>query len=190
VGNNANDALQRRKPILSARQVAVTAIFGALAFVFEALRISVPIFLPGITLRFSGVFLTLATLIAGPYSGIIVGFLDVLPTEVGLLGWPGFIIHALVLALLYKRIYLIQNRWARAGVFWVWNSLALLAQTAYWVILYVYVLKLMPLGAMLAFQFVGGFYWVFMFVYNLLPAVLLVAAPNTVKPEWSWTSGR
>src|SRR6266700_503769 len=58
--------LIQRKPILSARQVAVAVIFGAIAAAFELLQITIPGYLPGVNFSLSGIWLTLSTMIGGP----------------------------------------------------------------------------------------------------------------------------
>ena len=47
--------LIQRRPILSARQVAVAVIFGAIAAAFELLQITIPGYLPGVNFSLSGI---------------------------------------------------------------------------------------------------------------------------------------
>src|SRR5258706_11397144 len=100
--------LIQRRPILSARQVAVTVIFGAIAAAFELLQITIPGYLPGINFSLSGIWLTLSTMIGGPIVGAIVVFVDAVTRQVGIIGWPCFLIHLLIMAPLYPRVYRIQ----------------------------------------------------------------------------------
>ncbi|MCL4516676.1 MAG: hypothetical protein M1379_13975 [Firmicutes bacterium] len=178
--------LKKRNTVMSARQVAIAAVFGGITFAFEALKITIPFYLPGVSMNFGGLWLTLGTAIAGPWAGGIIMFLDSLPSEVGLWGWPGYMIHVMVLALLYKQIYKIANRWIRVVAFWVWNMFALFLQYWYWIILYAYIFKLMPLKALITYNFLGGPYVGFMLIYNVVPALLLLTAPEFMKPDWSW----
>src|SRR6266699_3859944 len=97
--------LIQRRPILSARQVAVAVIFGAIAAAFELLQITIPGYLPGVNFSLSGIWLTLSTMIGGPIVGAIVVFVDAVTGQVGIIGWPGFLIHVLILAALYPRVY-------------------------------------------------------------------------------------
>ena len=178
--------LKRRKPFMTARQVAVAAVFGGITYAFEALKITIPFYLPGVSMNFGVLWLTLGTMIAGPWAGGIIMFLDSLPSEVGLWGWPGYMLHVVVLALMYRRIYGISNRWLRVVAFWVWNSVALFVQYWYWIVLYAYIFKLMPLKTLVVYNFFGGPYIGFMLIYNLVPALLLLTASQYVAPEWTW----
>jgi len=100
--------LIRRRPILSARQVAVAVIFGAIAAAFELLQITIPGYLPGVNFSLSGIWLTLSTMIGGPIVGAVVVFVDAVTGQVGIIGWPGFLIHVLILAAFYPAVYRIR----------------------------------------------------------------------------------
>jgi len=109
--------LIQRRPILSARQVAVAVIFGAVAAAFELLQITIPGYLPGVNFSLSGIWLTLSTMIGGPIVGAIVVFVDAVTGQVGIIGWPGFLIHVLILAAFYPQVYRIQITPRRLGAF-------------------------------------------------------------------------
>src|ERR671911_103331 len=89
--------LVQRKPILSARQVAITVIFGAIAGAFELLQITIPGYLPGVNFSLSGIWLSLSTMIGGPIVGLIVAFVYAIPGQGGIIGGAGFAIHLLIL---------------------------------------------------------------------------------------------
>lgn len=179
----------RKLPLLSARQVTVAAVFGGIAFAFEALKIVIPGYLPGFNFNFLGMWLTLATMIGGPWVGITVGVIDCLSGEVGLLGIPGYSIHALVLALLYPRVYAIGAKRLRVAAFWGINFLALVIQYWYWIFLYAFILKVMPVKVQLVFH-VSGPLWVYALIYTLVPSIVLISAPGFVAPDWGWTRAR
>lgn len=177
--------LERRKPFLSARQVAIAAIFGGIAFAFEALKITIPGYMPGVNFSFIGVWLTLATMMGGPYVGIVVAFIESLAAEVGLVGVPGYAIHALVLAALYRQVFNIQAKPVKIAAFWGISTLALILQYWYWIFLYAYVFKLMPVMAQIVFH-ASGPLWIYIVIYSLLPSILLATSPKFVAPEWNW----
>lgn len=177
--------LIQRRPILSARQVAVAVIFGAIAAAFELLQITIPGYLPGVNFSLSGIWLTLSTMIGGPIVGAIVVFVDAVTGQVGIIGWPGFLIHVLILAALYPRVYRIQSTPRRLGAFLLVTALALFFQYWWWIGLYSFVLKIIPLQAQLALQF-GYAYWIYLIIYFVIPAILLAAVPKYVAPQWRW----
>lgn len=177
--------LQRRLPILSAKQIAVAAIFGGITFVLELLRVTIPGYLPGVNFSLTGIWLTLGTMIGGPIVGLIIVFLDSVSGQVGLIGFPGFAIHVLILAALYKQVYAISNRIVRAVVFVVLTGVALFFQYWWWIALYSFVLKIIPFKQQVIYQFTYP-YWVYLAIYALIPVIILLSAPRFVAPEWSW----
>lgn len=177
--------LQRKKPFLTARQVAVAAIFGGIAFAFEALKIVIPGYMPGVNYNVFGTWLTLATMIGGPWVGVIVSVIDSLAGEVGLIGAPGYAIHVLVFAAFYKQVYRIANPTRRIAMFWVLSFVALIIQYWYWIFLYAYVFKLMPVGAQIIFH-ASGPLWIYTLIYSLVPSIVLATAPKFVEPDLEW----
>ena len=177
--------LIQRRPILSARQVAVAVIFGAIAAAFELLQITIPGYLPGVNFSLSGIWLTLSTMIGGPIVGAIVVFVDAVTGQVGIIGWPGFLIHVLILAALYPRVYRIQSTPKRLGAFLLVTALALFFQYWWWIGLYSFVLKIIPFWAQITLQF-GYAYWVYLVIYFLIPAIVLATVPKYVAPQWRW----
>jgi hypothetical protein len=177
--------LVERRPILSARQVAITVIFGAIGATFELLHISIPGYLPGVNFNLGGIWLSLSTMIGGPIVGGIVVFVIAITGQVGIIGWPGYLIHVLVLAGLYPRIYRIENKTRRLAAFLGATGLALFMQYWWWIGLYSFVLKIIPFQAQLVLQF-GYAYWVYLAIYFVIPAIVLATAPEHVAPEWRW----
>ena len=177
--------LVERKPILSARQVAITVIFGAIAGAFELLQITIPGYLPGVNFSLSGIWLSLSTMMGGPIVGLIVAFVDAITGQVGIIGWPGFGIHVLILAALYPRVYRIENPTRRLIGFLIVTMIALFFQYWWWIGLYSFVLQIIPFKAQLVLQF-GYAYWVYLAIYFLIPAAVLARAPQLVAPEWRW----
>jgi hypothetical protein len=177
--------LVQRKPILSARQVAITVIFGAIAGAFELLQITIPGYLPGVNFSLSGIWLSLSTMIGGPIVGLIVAFVDAITGQVGIIGWPGFAIHVLILAALYPRVYRIENPTRRLVGYLIITMIALFFQYWWWIALYSFVLQIIPFKAQLVLQF-GYAYWVYLAIYFLIPALVLARAPQFVAPEWRW----
>jgi hypothetical protein len=182
---HSQSELVQRKPILSARQVAITVVFGAIAAAFELLHISIPGYLPGVNFNFGGVWLTLATMIGGPIVGAIVVFVISVTGQVGIIGFPGYLIHVLVLAALYPRVYRIENSTRRMGAFLLATGVALFFQYWWWIALYSFVLEIIPFAAQIPLQF-GYAYWVYLAIYFIVPAILLGAAPEHVSPDWRW----
>lgn len=179
-----SDLIQRR-PILSARQVAVTVIFGAIAAAFELLQITIPGYLPGVNFNFGGIWLMLSTMIGGPIVGAIVVLVDSVVGQVGIIGWPGYLIHVLILAALYPFVYRIQNVPRRLIAFLLVTAIALFFQYWWWIGLYSFVLKLIPFQAQITLQF-GYAYWVYLVIYFVVPAILLASVPKYVAPQWRW----
>lgn len=181
--------LERRTPFLSARQVAVTAIFGGIAFAFEALNLSIPGYMPGVNFNVFGTWLTLATMIGGPWVGVIVSVIDALAGQVGIIGAPGYAIHALLFALMYKKVYGMKKGAGQVAALWVTSMVALVAQYWYWIFLYAYIFKLMPVGAQIVFH-ASGPLWIYWVIYSLVPSIVLSTAPKFVSPDWNWTPGK
>ncbi|MFF2445551.1 hypothetical protein ACFVSW_00515 [Neobacillus sp. NPDC058068] len=182
-------SLNKKKPFMTARQVAIAAVFGGIAFAFEALGIKLP-FLPGFSMNFGGLWLTLATLIAGPLAGIVVALMISIGGEVGLIGFPGYLVHVIVLALLYKSIFKIQKKPIQIVAFWAWNSVALFFQYWYWIFLYGFVFKVMSIPALIVYNFAGPPYIGFDLIYCLVPSILLLSAPQFLAPDWKWFPSR
>jgi hypothetical protein len=177
--------LVQRRPVLSARQVAITVIFGAIGAAFEILHISIPGYLPGVNFNLGGIWLTLSVMMGGPIVGAIVVFVVAVTGQVGIIGWPGYLIHVLVLAALYPYVYRIENPTRRLAGFLGATGVALFFQYWWWIGLYTFVLELIPFRAQLALQF-GYAYWVYLAIYFIIPAIVLGAAPEHVAPEWRW----
>ncbi len=175
----------QRRPILSVRQVAVAVIFGAIAAAFELLQITIPGYLPGVNFSLSGIWLTLSTMIGGPIVGTVVVFVDAVTGHVGIIGWPGFLIHVLILAAFYPAVYCIQGTPKRLGAFLLLTAVALFFQYWWWIGLYSFVLKIIPFWAQISLQF-GYAYWVNLVIYFLIPAIVLGSVPRYVAPQWRW----
>ncbi len=177
--------LKKRKPWLTARQVAVVAVFGGLGFVFNALKITIPGYLPGMSFNFDGLWMVLSTMIGGPIAGLVTCFISSIPGDIGLWGWLGYAIHSVILAIMYPTIYYRLKGWGRAGAFWGWNTLSLCIQVWYFTALYAWVFKVGPFWGLMAFNFTYPI-WGFMVIYCLVPFVALLAAPKVLEPDWSW----
>ncbi len=176
--------LIQRRPILSARQIAVAVIFGAIAAAFELLQITIPGYLPGVNFNFGGIWLMLSTMIGGPIAGAVVTFVDSITGQVGIIGWPGYMIHVLILAAFYPRVYRIQSVPKRLGAFLLLTALALFFQYWWWIGLYSFVLKIIPFVTQLSVQALA--YWGFLAIYFIIPALLLWQVPKYVAPQWRW----
>ncbi len=178
--------VRKRQPLMNARQIAVTAIFGGLTFVATAMGISLPGYLPMVNFELIGTFATVGTMAAGPWAGVIITFLNSLASPVGLYGWPCYWPHIFLLAWLYPRVYRIESKPVKLVAFWLLSSFALFVQYWAWFVLYAYVFAIMPLWALVVYNFGGGPYVVYMFIWTLIPAILLMTTPDFVKPEWVW----
>lgn len=176
--------LIQRRPILSARQVAVAVIFGAIAAAFELLQITIPGYLPGVNFNFGGIWLMLATMIGGPIVGAVVTFVDSITGQVGIIGWPGYMIHVLIVAAFYPRVYRIESTTRRLLAFLLLTAVALFFQYWWWIGLYSFVLKIIPFWTQLSVQALA--YWGFLAIYFIVPAIILWRVPRFVAPEWRW----
>jgi hypothetical protein len=185
MASGSRTGLVQRRPILSARQVAITVIFGAIAAAFELLQMTIPGYSPGVNFSLSGIWLSLSTMMGRPIVGAIVVFVDAVTGQGGIIGWPGFLIHVLILAALYPRVYRIENPTRRLFGFLVVTMLALFFQYWWWIGLYSFVLQIIPFKPQLVLQF-GYAYWVYLAIYFIIPAIVLAAAPELVAPEWRW----
>ena len=65
------------------------------------------------------------------------------------------------------------------------TAVALFFQYWWWIGLYSFVLKIIPLQAQLALQF-GYAYWIYLIIYFVIPAIILAAVPKYVAPQWRW----
>ncbi|HLI89674.1 MAG TPA: hypothetical protein VKV37_13360 [Ktedonobacteraceae bacterium] len=182
---NKQVELIQRRPILSARQIAVAVIFGAIAAAFELLQITIPGYLPGVNFNLGGIWLMLSTMIGGPIVGAIVVFVDSVTGQVGIIGWPGYMIHVLILAAFYPMVYRVTNVPRRLGLFLLLTAVALFFQYWWWIGLYSFVLKIIPFQAQISLQF-GYAYWIYLVIYFVIPAILLAAVPKYVAPQWRW----
>jgi hypothetical protein len=182
---NKQGELIQRRPILSARQIAVAVIFGAIAAAFELLQITIPGYLPGVNFNLGGIWLMLSTMIGGPIVGAIVVFVDSVTGQVGIIGWPGYMIHVLILAAFYPMVYRVTNVPKRLGLFLLLTAVALFFQYWWWIGLYSFVLKIIPFQAQISLQF-GYAYWIYLVIYFVIPAILLAAVPKYVAPQWRW----
>ncbi len=174
----------QRRPILSARQIAVAVIFGAIAAAFELLQITIPGYLPGVNFNFGGIWLMLATMIGGPIAGAIVTFVDSITGQVGIIGWPGYLIHVLIVAAFYPRVFRIEKTGLRLGAFLLLTAVALFFQYWWWIGLYSFVLKIIPFWTQLSVQALA--YWGFLAIYFIVPALILWRVPKYVAPQWRW----
>lgn len=182
---NKQVELIQHRPILSARQIAVAVIFGAIAAAFELLQITIPGYLPGVNFNLGGIWLMLSTMIGGPIVGAIVVFVDSVTGQVGIIGWPGYMIHVLILAAFYPMVYRVTNVPRRLGLFLLLTAVALFFQYWWWIGLYSFVLKIIPFQAQISLQF-GYAYWIYLVIYFVIPAILLAAVPKYVAPQWRW----
>lgn len=174
-----------RPMLMSTRQIAVAAIFGGLALIATGLGLQLPGYLPGVNFNLVGTFLSIATMAAGPFGGIIVTFLESFVSPVGFYGWPLYWPHIFLLALFFPRVYALQNKAVRLAAYWLLTSVALFFQYWAWFFLYVYVFKFFPnVWVLAAFNFLGGAYWVFLLIYALIPSIVLASFPDFVKPDW------
>lgn len=187
--SSSTTMMPRRQPLLTTRQISVAAILGGLSLITEAFGLSLPAYLPGVNFNLVGTYLSVATMAAGPLGGIIVTILDSFTSSVGFYGLPFYWPHIFVLALFYKRIYAMKSTVTRVVAYWAVTAVALFVQYWGWFFLYVYVFKfattIWPL-AIYNFVAPGYPYWVFLLIYALFPTVVLVTAPNFVRPTWNF----
>jgi hypothetical protein len=178
---------QLRRPLLTTRGIAISAILGAMALVTEALGLSLPGYLPGVNFNLVGTYLSIATMAAGPIGGIIVTILDSFTSSVGFYGLPFYWPHVFVLAYFWPKIYNIKNKSVRFVGYWAVTAVALFIQYWGWFWLYVVVFKYAStIWPLVYYNFLGGAYWVFLLIYALIPSIILSLFPSFVKPDWKF----
>lgn len=181
---------KRRLPFMSARQIALTAVIGGIAFICEAIGLWLPTPWPGGTINIGGFAITLAAMVAGPWSGMIVGWLDLFPMAGfgPIAGWLYFW-TPLYTAATYKPIYriVLKNKWLGLGIFFV-NQLFNMVFPhnllfAWW---FSEVTEAFPTiwSAWVYINVVGT--PIFAWIYVVLPLIVLATATDFVEPRWTW----
>ncbi|MFQ5871012.1 MAG: hypothetical protein ACE5IB_02480 [Candidatus Geothermarchaeales archaeon] len=173
-----------RPLLLSARQIAIAAIFGAIAMITTGLGLALPGYLPLVNFELQGTFIIIATMAAGPIAGTVVAFLVSLVSAVGVISFPFYIPHILVFAVAYRWIWK-QEDWAvKTVAFWAVSAIALFIQYWGWWWLYAAVFQVMTVEAMFYYNMAAP-YVVFLLIWALLPYVVFVTAPDFAKPRWN-----
>jgi hypothetical protein len=181
---------KKRLPFMSARQIALTAVIGGIAFICEAIGLWLPTPWPGGTINIGGFAITLAAMVAGPWSGMIVGWLDLFPMAGfgPIAGWLYFW-TPLYTAATYKPIYRLVLKNKKLGVIvFAANQLFNMVFPhnllfAWW---FSEVTEAFPtiLSAWVYITVVGT--PIFAAIYVLLPAIVLYTATDFVEPRWTW----
>jgi len=180
----------KRTPLMSTRQVALTAVIGGIAFLCEAIGLWAPTPWPGGTINIGGFAITLAAMVAGPWAGCIVGFLDMVPMAgFGPIAAWLYFETPLYTAATYKPIYrLVQKNkalglivffinqsvgWfvANISLFSFWFSSVIESFPSYWSAFY--------------YTSITGFP-IFGWIYVVLPTIVLATATDFVEPRWNW----
>ena len=184
------EAKPRRAPFMSTRQVALTAVIGGIAFLCEAIGLWAPTPWPGGTINIGGFAITLAAMVAGPWAGCIVGFLDLMPMAGfgPIAGWLYFG-TPLYTAATYKPIYrlVMKNRTLGLIVFFINQSFGwFVANVSLFSFWFSSVIESFP-DWWSAFYYVSitGFP-IFGWIYVVLPTIVLATATDFVEPRWSW----
>jgi hypothetical protein len=180
----------KRTPLMSTRQVALTAVIGGIAFLCEAIGLWAPTPWPGGTINIGGFAITLAAMVAGPWAGCIVGFLDMVPMAgFGPIAAWLYFGTPLYTAATYRPIYrLVQkNKVLGLIVFFISQSLNMVFPHnllfAWW---FSAVTESFPtvLSAWYYITLTG--YPIFAWIYVVLPMIVLATATDFVEPRWSW----
>jgi uncharacterized membrane protein len=183
-------AKSKRTPLMSTRQVALTAVIGGIAFLCEAIGLWAPTPWPGGTINIGGFAITLAAMVAGPWAGCIVGFLDMVPMAgFGPIAAWLYFETPLYTAATYRPIYrLVQkNKVLGLIVFFISQSLNMVFPHnllfAWW---FSAVTESFPtvLSAWYYINLTG--YPIFAWIYVVLPMIVLATATDFVEPRWSW----
>jgi hypothetical protein len=164
--------------------MAIAAIFGALAMITTGLGLALPGYLPLVNFELQGTYITIATMAAGPIAGMIVSFLVSLVSAVGVISFPFYFPHILVLAAFYPAVYKIKRVPVRFAVFWVVSALALFIQYWGWWWLYAAVFKIMSVEAMFYYNMFAGPYVIYLLIWALIPSIVLLTTPGFVRPDW------
>ena len=184
----------RRRPFMSARQVALTAVIGGIAFLCEAIGLWAPTPWPGGTINIGGFAITLAAMVAGPWSGMIVGWLDLAPMAgfgpiAGWLYWWTPLYTAATYPFIYKLV--MKNKPLGVGVFFV-NQLVNMMTIhnllfAWW---FSAVTESFPTVASAWYYITVTGTPIFGWIYAVLPTIVLATATKFVEPRWTWFPGR
>jgi len=173
-----------RRIIMTPRQITIAGIFGALAMITTGLGLALPGYLPLVNFELQGTYITIATMAAGPLAGMIVSFLVSLVSAVGVISFPFYWPHILVLAAFYPKIYNLKNVAARFVAFWVVSAIALFIQYWGWWWLYAAVFRVLTVEAMFWYNMLAGPYIVYLLIWALIPSIVMVVTPSFVKPDW------
>jgi hypothetical protein len=185
----------RRRPFMSARQVALTAVIGGIAFLCEAIGLWAPTPWPGGTINIGGFAITLAAMVAGPWSGMIVGWLDLAPMAgfgpiAGWLYWWTPLYTAATYPFIYHKIVM-KNKPLGVGVFFVSQLVNMMTihnlLFAWW---FSAVTESFPTVASAWYYITITGTPIFGWIYAVLPAIVLATATKFVEPRWSWFPGR
>jgi len=181
---------KRRLPFMSARQIALTAVIGGIAFICEAIGLWLPTPWPGGTINIGGFAITLAAMVAGPWAGMIVGWLDLFPMAGfgPIAGWLYFW-TPLYTAATYKPIYrlVLKHKWLGLGVFFVNQLFNMVVPHnllfAWW---FSEVTEAFPsIWSAWVYMTIFGTP-IFAWIYVVLPMIVLATATDFVEPRWNW----
>ncbi len=81
--------VETMKPVMNTKQLAISIIFGALAFVARASQLAIPIGGPFV-IDLRGIFMVIGAAYSGPIGGIITGILAGIPAKYPFVDIPSF----------------------------------------------------------------------------------------------------
>jgi len=177
----------RRRPLLTARQVAMIAAFGGLGFTWRALGLVIPL-VPPFVLDIRETILVLAAFAGGPYVAIGTGILIGLPSAVPMCDIVYYPLMGLIVASVAKFVYKNRKKWWAWVLMFVVIAVAEAIGLVVFVGILAYVLRLVSFWPELVASF-GITYWAYV-LQEFIPLLILVQiAPDFMKPTWSWRGG-
>ncbi len=183
--------IEKRRPLLTARQVGMIAAFGGLGFAWRALGLVVLIPPTTYVLGIRYTLLAIVSFAGGPYVAIASGFLMGLPSAYPLYDCVAFPLIGITIASVSKRAW----RWMEEKKHIRAYSLILVA-----IILAEFIISA-PWGAFVIAMFGVAPFWPFFLstvagpsivhiLQEFIPlAIVLRTSPEFMRPRWLWSGG-
>lgn len=176
-----------RRPLLTARQVAMIAAFGGLGFTWRALGLVIPLF-PPFVLDIRETILVIAAFAGGPYVAIGTGILIGLPSAVPMCDVFYYPLLGIGIDLVAKFVYKNRKQWWAWVIMFIVIAVVEAAVLALFIAELAFVLRLVSFWPELVAAF-GITYWAYV-LQEFIPLFILVQiAPEFMKPTWSWRGG-
>jgi len=174
----------KKEPLLTSRQVAYAGVFGGLGFAWRALGLVISLF-PPLMVDMRQSFLIIGASASGPYAGLAIALLCMLPSGLPLLDVVYFPVLTILWLLPYKRIYNLPSTY-RYLLIWVWAFVVQFATDIIALGWGGWVLNLWPFPEYMITEWTVGVGELYA-VQNALSAMLAIKfAPKFMEPLWKW----